>query len=108
GMQIGGQPRLDKVADGAEKELFSQLAPTAHKVDEFRRSNDYDSALTETAKLRPALDKFFDDVMVMVDDESIRSNRLALLNTLLREFSTIADFSEIVTDGTPAKEMAKP
>jgi glycyl-tRNA synthetase beta subunit len=36
--------------------------------------------------------------MVMVDDEQLRANRLALLRTLLREFSTIADFSEIVTD----------
>jgi glycyl-tRNA synthetase beta subunit len=37
--------------------------------------------------------------MVMVDDESVRANRLALLRTLLKEFSTIADFSEIVTEG---------
>jgi len=36
--------------------------------------------------------------MVMVDDEQLRANRLALLNALLREFSTIADFSEIVTE----------
>ena len=35
----------------------------------------------------------------MVDDESVRANRLALLQTLLKEFSTIADFSEIVTEG---------
>ena len=41
------------------------------------------------------MDKFFDKVMVMVeDDEKIRANRLALLQTLVKEFSTIADFSE--------------
>jgi glycyl-tRNA synthetase beta chain len=49
--------------------------------------------------LRDDVDRFFDKVMVMVDDERVRANRLALLQTLLREFTTIADFSEIVTDG---------
>jgi glycyl-tRNA synthetase beta chain len=47
--------------------------------------------------LRPEVDRFFDDVMVMADDEQIRKNRLTLLSGLLSEFSTIADFSEIVT-----------
>jgi len=43
-------------------------------------------------------------VMVMVDDDTLRANRLALLQTLVKEFTTIADFSEIVTEG---KESAK-
>jgi glycyl-tRNA synthetase beta subunit len=42
--------------------------------------------------------------MVMVDDERVRANRLALLQTLLKEFSTIADFSEIVSEAkNPSK-----
>jgi glycyl-tRNA synthetase beta chain len=49
--------------------------------------------------LREPLDRFFDKVMVMVEDEAVRANRLALLRTLLKEFSTIADFSEIVSEG---------
>jgi glycyl-tRNA synthetase beta chain len=49
--------------------------------------------------LRPAIDKFFDNVMVMVDDDNLRANRLTLLQTVVKEFSTIADFSEIVTEG---------
>ena len=48
---------------------------------------------------REPVDAFFDKVMVMVEDENVRANRLALLRTLLKEFSTIADFSEIVTEG---------
>jgi glycyl-tRNA synthetase beta chain len=48
---------------------------------------------------REPIDRFFDKVMVMVDDQRVRANRLALLRTLLKEFSTIADFSEIVADG---------
>ena len=42
--------------------------------------------------------------MVMVDDDELRANRLALLQTLFKEFSTIADFSEIVTEGKESKE----
>ena len=49
--------------------------------------------------MRQPVDMFFDKVMVMVDDEHVRANRLALLRDLLSEFSTIADFSEIVTEG---------
>ena len=48
--------------------------------------------------MRPTVDTFFDKVMVMVEDEKVRSNRLALLQLLVDEFSTIADFSEIVTE----------
>ena len=51
------------------------------------------------------MDKFFDKVMVMVEDEQLRANRLALLQTLVKEFTTIADFSEIVTEG--ARESPK-
>ncbi|MGA3235700.1 MAG: glycine--tRNA ligase subunit beta [Bryobacteraceae bacterium] len=49
------------------------------------------------SKLRPKVDLFFDKVLVNAPDPRVRQNRLALLNTLLREFSSIADFSEIVT-----------
>jgi len=48
---------------------------------------------------REPVDRFFDKVMVMVEDERVRANRLALLQTVSKEFSTIADFSEIVTEG---------
>jgi len=64
----------------------------------WRESGDYDSAISHTASLRPMLDRFFDEVMVMTDDETLRANRLSLLQKLYRDFSTIADFSEIVTE----------
>jgi len=51
------------------------------------------------AGLRPVVDKFFDKIMVNAPDENIRANRLTLLHNLLNKFSTIADFSEIVTSG---------
>jgi len=51
-----------------------------------------------TSTAREPIDRFFDRVMVMVEDPKVRANRLALLRTLLREFSTIADFSEIASE----------
>ena len=63
------------------------------------RERKYVAALEAMATIRPAVDNFFDHVMVMVEDEHVRANRLALLEQLLNEFTTIADFSEIVTEG---------
>jgi len=88
----------------SEKELAALIPQTVTTVEKLRAARDYEGALLEIAKLRPAIDKFFDKVMVMVDDEHLRANRLALLQTLVKEFSTIADFSEIVTEG---KESTK-
>jgi glycyl-tRNA synthetase beta chain len=82
-----------------EKELARAIEQTAKSVGRSRAARDYDEALREIAELRPLIDNFFDDVMVMVDDDNLRANRLALLHTVVREFSTIADFSEMVTEG---------
>ncbi|PYX34349.1 MAG: glycine--tRNA ligase subunit beta [Acidobacteria bacterium] len=92
------------LTEESEKELAALLPRTASAVEKLRAAGDYYAALMEIAKLRPAVDKFFDKVMVMVDDDNLRANRLVLLQTLVKEFSTIADFSEIVTEG---KESTK-
>ena len=88
----------------SEKELAALIPQTVATVEERRAARDHEGALLEIAKLRPAIDKFFDKVMVMVEDDNLRANRLALLQTVVKEFSTIADFSEIVTEG---KESTK-
>ena len=72
-------------------------ASAMKEVEQHKRAGRYREALQDIAALRPAVDRFFDDVMVMAEDEQIRKNRLTLLSGLLSEFSTIADFSEIVT-----------
>ncbi len=64
-----------------------------------RRSKPIRTALEQIASLRPRVDIFFDKVLVNAKDERVRNNRLTLLHNLLTEFSTIADFSEIVTSG---------
>ena len=62
------------------------------------KKGDYVASLGEIAQVRQPVDNFFDKVMVMVDDPMVRANRLALLRDLLGDFSTIADFSEIVAE----------
>jgi glycyl-tRNA synthetase beta chain len=99
GKQPASEVNAAALQEGAEKALAEQVPQVARKVEQLRQSHDYEAALVEIAQLRPTIDRFFDKVMVMVDDEKIRANRLGLLNTLVQEFSTIADFSEIVTEG---------
>jgi glycyl-tRNA synthetase beta chain len=62
-------------------------------------SSDYKTALEQIASLRPAIDRFFDKVLVNAPDPKVRVNRLELLSDILLSFSIIADFSEIVTSG---------
>jgi glycyl-tRNA synthetase beta chain len=84
--------------EAAEKNLAEQAAARVATVERHKQSGNYREALAEISKLRPAIDGFFDKVMVMAEDERLRANRLALLQKLLSDFSTIADFSEIVTE----------
>jgi glycyl-tRNA synthetase beta chain len=90
-------------SEPAEKELASHSASVAVRVKQLRDSNDYEPALVEISRLRPVVDAFFDKVMVMAEDEKVRTRRLALLQMLVDEFTTIADFSEIVTEKTEKK-----
>jgi glycyl-tRNA synthetase beta chain len=79
----------------AEKQLHTAVRKAAGKVTEDKRAGRYQEALEEIAGLRKVVDQFFVDVMVMADNEDVRNNRLSLLAELLREFTTIADFSEL-------------
>lgn len=78
---------------GPEADLFGEF----EHVRAAAASLEYRPALETIASIRPAVDLFFDKVLVNAPDEQIRRNRLTLLATLLAEFSTIANFSEIVT-----------
>ena len=82
-----------------EKSLAAYVEVNGPKVEALRKKKEYGEALMLLSTAREPVDAFFDKVMVMVEDVELRANRLALLRTLLKEFSTIADFSEIVSDG---------
>jgi glycyl-tRNA synthetase beta chain len=83
----GDSYREDLLEAGPELELYNEIRRTDGQPLEAR-----------IGPLRPKVDLFFDKVLVNAPDPNIRRNRLALLHSLLQEFSTIADFSEIVTE----------
>jgi len=80
-------------SEAAEKELFKQSSQLQSSVSPKFLARQYSEALTELATLRPVIDSFFDDVMVMHEDENIRNNRIALLATVNDLFSSVADIS---------------
>lgn len=81
------------LADDAEKTLALSLAELSNVVKPLQQDRDYTDMLKELARLRQPVDTFFDDVMVMVDDEALRNNRLALLQQLRNLFLEVADIS---------------
>ena len=98
GIAAADQVQLLGESSEEEKNLLAYLERTGSKVEQHRTRKEYLPALQLLSMAREPVDKFFDKVMVMVEDKQVRANRLALLRALLTEFSTIADFSEIVTE----------
>jgi glycyl-tRNA synthetase beta chain len=78
-----------------ERDLYEAYGRIAEDVERRRAGRDYRRALEEISTLRPAVNRFFDKVLVMAEDRSIRQNRLRLLKKLDELFSGIADFAEI-------------
>ena len=95
----GYRPDQKKLADLALEaiDLWDRSKEIAPQIARLREQRAYREALALIATLRPTVDQFFDKVMVLDPDESVRSANLGLIDEVLRNFSTIADFSEIVT-----------
>ncbi|MEE9335252.1 MAG: glycine--tRNA ligase subunit beta [Granulosicoccaceae bacterium] len=79
----------------AEKALYENLQKVAPIIKEQFEARDYSKAMTTTAGLRDHVDTFFDDVMVMSEDEALKDNRLALLHQLNELCSYTADLSRL-------------
>jgi len=79
--------------DDAEKALYSALNALQDTLDSAIAEGNYRQVLESLASLRSDVDRFFDDVMVMADDEAVRNNRLALLAQLRSRFLGVADIS---------------
>lgn len=95
GSDAGSEVREDLLTDEAEKALFSALAVASTAVVPLIAERQYTEALTALAGLREPVDSFFDDVMVMADEESLKNNRLALLGDLRALFLDVADISRL-------------
>jgi len=102
------QAQFEGLGDALQIKLL-EPGPEADLYHEFERVRaeiaglDYRGALSSIASLRPKVDLFFDKILVNAPLPAVRQNRLTLLHTLMAEFSTIADFSEIVTNSQENK-----
>ncbi len=95
----GSPPRKEMNAflftESAEKILDQAFVVAKEKISAFLSAKDYEAALLEMTRMKKPIDEFFDGVMVMVEDEAIRNNRLALLDEIGKLFLRIADFSKL-------------
>lgn len=92
---INGEVNKKLLGEDAEKELFAQVQNAESDTAPMFASRNYQDALTRLSVLRPAVDSFFDGVMVMAEDTNIRNNRLALLARLRNVFLQVADLSRL-------------
>ena len=93
----GSHPEL--LTEPVERTLSEESGRRAAWVEGLRKDGNYALALSTIAEMRPFVDAFFDKVMVMAPEASLRQARLGLLQRVLIDFSRIADFSEIVHAG---------
>jgi glycyl-tRNA synthetase beta chain len=94
--QEGQSIKPEDLIEPAEQQLYAEVVRVAPQVEALRAQQKYPEALERIATLRPAIDSFFDQVMVLAPEAHLRRNRLTLIASVLSDFSRIADFSEIV------------
>ena len=90
-----GEVVAELLSEPQEKDLYEAYGRIAGEVERRRAGREYRRALEEISTLRPAVDRFFDKVLVMAEDREVRQNRLRLLKKLDELFSGIAHFAEI-------------
>jgi glycyl-tRNA synthetase beta chain len=86
----------DLLQQEEEKGLYRKQLSIQPKVQRARRAHQYPIAFELMASIRPEVDRFFDNVLVMTDDPALQANRLRLLGRVLQLFRRVADISEIV------------
>ncbi|KZZ64910.1 glycine--tRNA ligase subunit beta, partial [Oleiphilus sp. HI0128] len=91
--ELADQVDQSKLIEQAEKDLAAQVDSLAKTVTPLFDQGNYQAALTELSSLQKVVDQFFEDVMVMADDEALKNNRLALLSQLRELFLRVADIS---------------
>ncbi len=90
-----GQISPSLFAESVEQNLYQSFLKAKEKIDSLLKKRDYLAVLLEMTQMKKPIDDFFDGVMVMVEDEKIRNNRLALLDEIGKLFLRIADFSKL-------------
>lgn len=101
--QVGAEPTVDPAlfAEDAERRLAAEVERVHGEVVALRAARDYSAVLRAVAGLKPAVDAFFDDVLVMAEDAAVRANRLALMRRVGTLFADVADFRKIQAELPP-------
>ena len=89
------QPDPELFGEDAERALYAQIQAITPQVAARVASGDYAGALSALASVRAEVDRFFDQVMVNVDDAALRANRLGLLKSLYDQLNAVADISKL-------------
>ena len=97
-LPAGASEDLSPLTEPAEVTLRDELVRRRQVIEDAITAGDYRRAFAEAARFGPAVDKFFTDVFVMVDDEKLRGARLALMKQLESLILRLADISEIVAE----------
>jgi len=90
-----GQIAPSLFTEAVEQNLYQSFLEASEKIGSLLNKRDYHSALLEMTRMKKPIDGFFEGVMVMVEDEKIRNNRLALLDGIGKLFLRVADFSKL-------------
>ena len=95
GERYSGKVEAELVVEPEERALFEAIASSGSEARAAVEIEDFQAAMTALARLRPAVDAFFDKVMVNADDPKVRANRLKLLDRLRQATLVVADFSRV-------------
>ncbi len=98
GEERADAPRGELYREDAERQLASDFLQARQMVEDLASAHQYRAAMETIASIAPSLDRFFVEVLVNCPEEDLRQNRLALLGAIQKEFSRLADFSEIVVE----------
>ena len=91
-----GSPDPALLKEDTEKELYDSFNSIKNDVEKLVKEKRYLDAMKKIAEIRSSVDKFFDKVMVMVEDKSLRENRLNLLSNISKLYGELADFTKII------------
>jgi glycyl-tRNA synthetase beta chain len=98
----GGSINPQKLVDEPERHLHTAFTQARNTVTGLVQADDFAGALREITGLKPAVDTFFDKVMVMAEDKELRENRIRLLSEIGALFNQVADFSKIQAEAAAA------
>ena len=95
GVELSGASEAGRFEAAEEKALAAKLSETEDRFRDLWKRGDFHGLLGLLRDLRPAVDAFFDNVMVMCEDAALRENRLNLLKSLVDRLGRLADFGAL-------------